>query len=1049
MIGIIKKRTVLFLCLLALTVLSAKITVYAETEQTSYVDANGHSQASVNATVLTEDTLRLSEGWYVVPAGGITLPKRISISGTVNLILRDGAKLSATNGILVAGNNTFVIWQQSEGTGELVATGAKFHAAIGGNGYTNADNTVGTIIINGGKITATGGYMASGIGSGSGYGHQQRTSGGTITINGGIVTAKGGSYGAGIGGGSDADSGTITINGGVVKSAGNNGGAGIGGGDSAHGQIIRINGGTITATGGGGAAGIGGGRGNNYKSGTIEINGGTITSTGASGADGIGKGSKGIRETLTIASGLVTRTGTNAGNALACPDYASHRGQYVEVWTHTHSGITYTVNENTLTGHCSANECNFTNGDFSLSVKAESAVYDGNSHGAALSTSGLAHGSNDFSDFNIITGTSVSNDTIEYYMADTRITAVPRNVGNYTAKQKVTINGTDYAISKDYQITQRAITIKANDQTVDLDGSVSSTPSDVKITDGALADGQSITSVSLAGDTSAAADNGTVAFNAVIIKDSDSVDVTENYMLTLLNGKLTVIGIAPTYTAPEAKTLEYDGQEHELVTDGSTADGIIYYTLMDSAEAVPDDDSSWQTSVPTGKDAGTYYVWWKLTGDSRHQNVAPAKLETIINPGEAVAAAVTAYDRTYDATEKPLVNVTGSATGGKMQYATGADSTTVPTEGWGISIPTAVNAGKYYVWSKAAGDKNHLDSEPACITASIQKAEFTPFVRINNWTVGEEPATPVLEDNIGNGEPTYTYAVKGTEEFIASVPVDAGQYILKARIEETDNYKSAEAVCSFVILEADHQHAFGSDPSWLWRFIDGKAYAEATYSCICGETETVATDVVKSAENDSRVTYTATGRNGIPDTHTFNKTFTVTYNNKGTEYEYGATCRLTAETASDWTVTAGSSSVVRAEGTKTFYFTVTENVTVEAKESKAAQQSAKIDVSSYGGGTKQFTYKVFWSLPEGAQVKSTMIYRSKDNGFALNTAAKLLEATSLRSYDMKLNVRNGEFKYTAVNLTSGTKQTVMARVVYSLNGKTCIIDTDPVSIAIE
>ena len=78
-----------------------------------------------------------------------------------------------------------------------------------------------------------------------------------------------------------------------------------------------------------------------------------------------------------------------------------------------------------------------------------------------------------------------------------------------------------------------------------------------------------------------------------------------------------------------------------------------------------------------------------------------------------------------------------------------------------------------------------------------------------------------------------------------------------------------------------------------------------------------------------------------------------------------------------------------------------------------------------------------------------MIYRSKDNASALDTAEKLLAASSLRSYDMKLHVRNGEFKYTASNLTSKTKQTVMAQVVYNLNGETFTIHTEPLNIAIQ
>lgn len=295
------------------------------------------------------------------------------------------------------------------------------------------------------------------------------------------------------------------------------------------------------------------------------------------------------------------------------------------------------------------------------------------------------------------------------------------------------------------------------------------------------------------------------------------------------------------------------------------------------------------------------------------------------------------------------------------------------------------------------------------------------------------------------------YYQNGTEIDAENVK-NAGDYTAKVTVGTDEGAVTAEV--SFTITAGEHQHTFGTDPRWQWRFIDGKAYAEAVYSCDCGETETAAADVVKGSENNGKITYTATDKYGSTDRRSFNMTFTVTYNDESADYAYGATCRLTAEEASDWTVTsasaAGAGGVVRAKGTKTFYFPVTESVTVEAKKSTEAQeQTAKIDVLSYEGGQKQFTYKVFWSLPEGAQVKSTMIYRSKDNGFTLNTADKLLEASTLRSYNMKLNVRNGEFNYTAAGLTSGTRQTVMAQVKYTLKGKEYTIHTDPMNIAIQ
>ena len=79
-----------------------------------------------------------------------------------------------------------------------------YGAGIGGS----AGNDAGTIIINGGRITA------------SGTGCNLRGAGGNVTINGGIVTATS-YYGAGIGGGGATGydkggaGGSVTINGGL------------------------------------------------------------------------------------------------------------------------------------------------------------------------------------------------------------------------------------------------------------------------------------------------------------------------------------------------------------------------------------------------------------------------------------------------------------------------------------------------------------------------------------------------------------------------------------------------------------------------------------------------------------------------------------------------------------------------------------------------------------------------------------------------------------------------------------------------------------------
>ena len=279
---------------------------------------------------------------YVVSGENVEILGRITVKGTVNLILCDGAKLTASQGIIVAKEsdsviNTLNIFGQAAGTGKLIATGFGYAAGIGG-----VDRGAGgTVTINGGQVTATGFNYAAGIGGGN------EGAGGTVTINGGNVTANGGNSAAGIGGGNGGAGGTVTINGGNVTANGGNSAAGIGGGDTGAGGTVTINGGNVTAEGGEQAAGIGCGI---YGTGgAVTINGGQVTATGGVDAVGIGKGdSDPDNGALTIADGLVLQsksgvTWSNVSNTGTSqePDYERSRemrtakklvaGQYIGV----------------------------------------------------------------------------------------------------------------------------------------------------------------------------------------------------------------------------------------------------------------------------------------------------------------------------------------------------------------------------------------------------------------------------------------------------------------------------------------------------------------------------------------------------------------------------------------------------------------------------------------------------------------------------------------------------------------------------------------------
>jgi hypothetical protein len=244
---------------------------------TSYVNKNGGTGSAAAVYVTSSaDTVNWTAEWYAV-SGNVTITGHIIVAGAVNLILADGATLTAAKGITVRGTgNSLTIYAQQGGTGALVAKGDYQHAGIGGS---STDPNAGTIVLYGGKITASGGEGAAGIGGGSGGGS------GTIQIYGGQVTATGSDGGAGIGGGSNGAGETIEIYGGRVTATGgetSNGydGAGIGGGSYKSGGNILINGGYVTATSGNSGDGIGSGYStvgqNNFSTGT---NGGAVIVT--------------------------------------------------------------------------------------------------------------------------------------------------------------------------------------------------------------------------------------------------------------------------------------------------------------------------------------------------------------------------------------------------------------------------------------------------------------------------------------------------------------------------------------------------------------------------------------------------------------------------------------------------------------------------------------------------------------------------------------------------------------------------------------------------
>ena len=316
-----KKKIICILLTLVMLIGMTSISAFAEGSPVSYLDANGTLKTANNVTEIDTPQDTLSEGWYLLK-GNMEFTNGLTLSGSVNLILADGAMINVTNSILLSDQNTdLTIYAQSTGEsmGTLIANGKVSSAGIG----SGENGSCGAITINGGNITAQGGAYSAGIGSG------ENGSCGAITINGGNIEATGDD--AGIGSGLNGSCGSITINGGNITAQGNKGAAGIGSGLGASCGAITINGGNIKATGSGNAAGIGSGSGrtSGWEAScvAITISGGNITAQGGYCNPAIGSGSWfSVCGDIIISGGIVTASAGDKSVAIGSGELNSECG---------------------------------------------------------------------------------------------------------------------------------------------------------------------------------------------------------------------------------------------------------------------------------------------------------------------------------------------------------------------------------------------------------------------------------------------------------------------------------------------------------------------------------------------------------------------------------------------------------------------------------------------------------------------------------------------------------------------------------------------------
>lgn len=226
-------------------------------------------------------------------------------------------------------------------------------------------------------------------------------------------------------------------------------------------------------------------------------------------------------------------------------------------------------------------------------------------------------------------------------------------------------------------------------------------------------------------------------------------------------------------TPPTAQeNLTYTGQEQALITAGSvTSGGTMQYSLTENG--------TYSLGIPTGTDAGTYTVWYRVIGDANHNDTAPASVEVSIGKKPLTISGVTAVSKPYDGTTDAGIT---SVTFDGMNLNRGTDYTVAASfDDAGVGNGKNVTATVTLMGQTA---KNYaLEQSSFTTTANITKAAAPDFTKETTLVIvnGHEktytvtlPALPKLETPKEYGAPTYE---------LGEIKLNDGYYTSGAKVE--------------------------------------------------------------------------------------------------------------------------------------------------------------------------------------------------------------------------------------------------------------------------
>lgn len=237
--------------------------------------------------------------------------------------------------------------------------------------------------------------------------------------------------------------------------------------------------------------------------------------------------------------------------------------------------------------------------------------------------------------------------------------------------------------------------------------------------------------------------------------------------------KFNITQATPVVTKPTTKPLTYNGSKQELVNAASTNGGTVKYSL---------DNKNWSTSIPTGKEAKEYTVYYKVEGNKNFKDADVQEITNKINP------------RTIDLNWNKELTYNG-----KEQLPTATVSNLADGDECEVSVTGANrNAGTYEAKATKVSNQNYKLPENVITSYTIGKKtlsieDLKAVNRKYNGTSEVALQGGTLTGVVGNDKVSIDMPKMGTVESSNAGENKAVSYTKSALSgEDKDNYELSE-----------------------------------------------------------------------------------------------------------------------------------------------------------------------------------------------------------------------------------------------------------------